>query len=187
MRLRAFSQLLSQCRKSCLVHTMYAQVCYLLPYAWAAVCCRPEIDCECLWWLMLTLSMDKVEHSVFMQVDEETVSATFCGWLPARLFWPQSKASLWTESRKWCLDEQWLIVLLLLDIVDALGFSLAALWLWAMLVFWLVTFMGTATQWWGVWQLWHIGSRWGWVYIRVDWQAERWGQARLLVDVHMML
>lgn len=35
-------------------------------------------DCECLPRLMLTLSTDKVEHSVFMEADEETVSATFC-------------------------------------------------------------------------------------------------------------
>ena len=40
----------------------------------------------CLCWVMLTLTASKVEHSVFMQFDEETVSATFCGRLPAHLF-----------------------------------------------------------------------------------------------------
>lgn len=35
---------------------------------------------------MLALRTNKVGHPVFMQVDEETLSATFCGWLPAHLF-----------------------------------------------------------------------------------------------------
>lgn len=41
----------------------------------------------CLCWLMPTLRMNKVGHSVFMQVDEETLSATFCARLPAHLVW----------------------------------------------------------------------------------------------------
>lgn len=56
---------------------------YFLMHELAAPCCRQETDRGCVCWLMLALRTNKVGHSVFMQVDEETLSATFCERLPA--------------------------------------------------------------------------------------------------------